>query len=130
MLILAIDPGLTTGMAFNINGFYETLDQPDARELYEFVFTTPLEVVLCEQFTTSNIHSNKYGVRTAEIVGAVEALCYVRKIPFHRRNNHQRLPSMEQAKQILRAKKRQFVDHEVDALAHLLQWEKFHPDAT
>lgn len=125
MLILAVDPGLTIGMAFNVNGFYETLDQPDARELYEFIASTPLDVVVCEQFITSNIHSNKYGVRTAEIVGGVEAVCCIKKIPFRRRNNVQRLPSMEKAKEILRSKRRQFVDHEVDALAHLLQWEKF-----
>lgn len=125
MIILGVDPGGTTGLAINIDGQYETWVQPDRRELYDFILTTPIDVVVCEQFITSHIHSHKYGIITTEIVGGVEAICQASRIPFHRRTNHQRLPLVPLATEIIRAKKRRYEDHEVAALAHLLGWEKF-----
>lgn len=125
MIILGVDPGGTTGLAINIDGKYETWCQPDKRELFDFILSTPIEVIVIEQFITSIIHSHKYGIYTAEIVGAVEALSFVKKIPFHRRTNHQRLPFVSRATQIIKAKRRSYQDHEVAALAHLLGWERY-----
>lgn len=126
MLILAVDPGMTTGLAFNINGVYQTQAVTDPTEIYDYIRNNKFDVVVCEQFVTSNIHSHRYGIRTVEIVGGVEAICYVSKVPFHRRTPHQRLPAMPRAKAILKAMRRPFVDHEQDALAQLLCWERFH----
>lgn len=131
MLILSIDPGGTTGLASNINGQYETWVQPDRRELYDFISTLPNGViVLVEQFVTSNIHSHKWGIFTTEIVGGVEAVCHIRGLAFHRRTNIQRLPYMQKAKAILDAKKRRYVDHEMDSLAHILGYERHHVNKT
>lgn len=125
MIILGVDPGGTTGLAINIDGKYETWCQPDKRELFEFIIQTPIEVIVIEQFITSIIHTHKYGIYTAEIVGAIEALAFVKQIPFHRRTNHQRLPFVPRATQIIKAKRRSFEGHEVAALAHLLGWERY-----
>lgn len=129
MLILAVDPGITTGLAFNINGMYQTQAVTDPTEIYEYIQNNKFDVVVCEQFVTSNIHSHRYGIRTVEIVGGVEASCFLAGIPFHRRTPHQRLPAMRSAKAFLQAMRRPFVDHEQDALAHLLIWERFHAPA-
>ena len=127
MIILGIDPGGTTGLAINIDGKYQTWVQPDKRELFEFILSTPIEVIVIEQFITSIIHSHKYGIYTAEIVGACEALAFVKNIPFHRRTNHQRLPFVARATTIIKTNNRgrSYEDHEVAALAHLLGWERY-----
>lgn len=128
MLILSVDPGGITGLAGNINGNYQVWMQPDRRELYDFIRDTPLDVVLCEQFITSNIHSHKWGIFTTEIVGGVEAVCYTRRIPFHRRTPNQRAPFVHFAIDELKRqgyKKKDDPDgHMTDALAHLIGWER------
>lgn len=113
-------------MAINIDGQYETWVQPDRKALYDFILQTPIEVIVCEQFITSNIHSHKWGILTTEIVGGIEAIAHAKGIPFHRRTNHHRLPYVTRATTLIRAKRRTYEGHEVAALAHLLGWEKYH----
>lgn len=121
---MAIDPGLTTGVAFNIHGSYETVTMPDIREVYDFILQNQFDDIICEQFVSTNIHSNKYGVRVAELVGGVEAICYSRSIRFTRRTPQQRALFMDRANAMLRAdKSHAHTPHEHDALAHLLAWE-------
>lgn len=131
MLIVACDPGGTTGVASNINGFYETFTQPERKELYTFLYDLPSGViVLCEKFITSNIHSHKWGIFTTEIVGGIEAICYIRKLELHMRTNHQRIPFKPRAKQILDSKNRSYQEHELDALAHIIGWERYNEART
>lgn len=117
-------------MAANINGLYRVWMQSDRRELYDFINETPLDIVLLEQFITSNIHSHRWGIFTTEIVGGVEAVCHVRRIPFHRRTPNQRLPyahfAIDEMKRQGYKKSDDPDGHMTDALSHLIGWERHH----
>lgn len=124
MNILCLDPGITTGVAYIYTG---EIPKTDALKTHEEVYLLVDSIhahhggwnhVVIEQFSTDNMIS-KYGLRTVELVGAVEVLCWLRGIPFHRRVPMQRKPFLLRAERYLKDKKGR-VDHEVDALAHLI----------
>lgn len=122
---LAVDPGITTGLAFRIGDDIQTLavrvdEYTPITEVYDIVVAYQYDWICVEQFQTANVIS-RYGLRTAELVGAIEALAWVRKIKCYRRTAQHRLPCMNEAQIYLKDHRVQ--DHQVDALAHLFAME-------
>jgi len=123
--ILAIDPGGTTGIAIKLpTGDYHTCVVNENSEVYEFVVKYNYDKVLVEQFATNNVIS-KYGLRTAELVGGIEALCWLRKIELVRRMPQHRVICLKQAAIMLKDVPA-LMDHQIDSLAHLLAYERMH----
>lgn len=128
MGILSVDPGLSNGIAyFESSTFtYYTDVRKDIREVYDY-FKEPLvqglEQVVIENFAAQKISG--YGLHTVRVVGAIEALCYIRNIPLAKQQPQQRLAFVAIAKRIV-AKQPRIEDshhHQADALAHLLAWQ-------
>jgi hypothetical protein len=119
-MILAIDPGVTTGIAFKLDGISKqtcTLTSP--QEVWDMVKMYNWKHVVIERFAAQTI--SKYGLHTVEIIGGVKALCYASGMQLTVQTPYQRKPFIEKAKKLLRSQPHE--DHEVDALAHLLAWE-------
>jgi hypothetical protein len=119
-ILIAIDPGITSGVAIKVGTKYDTCVAHTGAELWEFIRDYNFETVIIEQFSTSSLIS-KFGLRTAELVGGVEALCWLKNIPIVRRMPAQRIPFLRRAALMLRDTA--IVEHQQDALAHLLAWE-------
>ncbi len=124
-MIVAIDPGGTTGIAYRITAESpKTLIQFDEAGLYDWLeaYHQNLSQVIIENFVTGGFIS-KDGLYTVRLVGGVQALCHLWGIPCDTRNSNTRSTFIPQAKEILKKQKPNHVIHEVDALSHLLQWE-------
>lgn len=123
MIIIAIDPGPTqpgtTGVAIRTDDGYMTCAYFDAKDVYELFDTTKYDACIIEFFTTSG-RISRHGLGTVELVGAVTALCAMKKIPLYRQAPFYRKPWLAEAKRIAG---KGVVIHEIDALAHLLSWE-------
>lgn len=120
-MILAIDPGITTGIAFHDTSGYVTTTTKEDVELWSILTGVPWETVVCEAFATSGRISAP-GLATVRLIGGVQALCYRLSIPVHMHSPQVRYPYLKQAKIM----KRGHIIHEIDALAHLLRWEADH----
>jgi hypothetical protein len=121
-ITLGIDPGLTTGMAIafiNERNMlqYMTWTCNTKQQVWDFI-TDTIEQVCVEQFEAQLI--SKYGLHTVELVGGIEATCYIRGIKLTRQTPQQRYPYLEAAS-MLRTKGKGHTHHEKDALAHVLR---------
>lgn len=123
MIVFAIDPGITTGLAWKIHGIYKVAVAKDVRQVWEFIVTKP-DLVLVEQFQSTQI--SKYGLRTVELVGAVEALCWHLDIKCIRRVPQHMGIGVAPAVRWLRAEGLPFLEHDKDALSHIMGYEKQH----
>lgn len=127
-LVLAIDPGARNiGMAFRIAGIYTTNKGEVPSDLYDFWSGRRPDVVIVETFAADAI--NTYGLQTVEMVGGVKALCYTYGVPVVQHHPQYRRAFLDIAdnvlREILKRDNRKGIDnHERDALAHLLAWEK------
>ena len=133
MTTMSIDPGGKSGVAFRLDDgkiltcVCESLFDKntklrfDATELYEMLSLPNITHVIVETFQAQTI--DKYGLHTVRLVGAIEAICWYRKIPLTKHMPQDRYPFKEEAKEILQSFKRAYMVHELDALAHLLRWE-------
>lgn len=126
MIVLALDPGVTTGIALSTATTYLVQATKDESLVWTTVWSfghTESEdrVVLVEQFASVWNDTNR--IKTIEMVGAIKALCWktgtrlVRRTPQHRR------PHLNRAVEWLKQRGERFSDHERDALAHILSWE-------
>lgn len=124
--ILAIDPGGTTGVAFQVfdraeNMLIVTTTVTEPEELYDIVIGTEWDEIVCEKFSTAGLLS-KYGLLTIELVGGVRALAYCMSRPFHYRAPQNRKAFQDEAKNTYFAAMKHII-HEEDSLAHLLAWK-------
>lgn len=123
-MIASFDPGGTTGIAYRHEGDLHTLITLNPEELYDW-FTEhnkKMRQVIIENFVTSGTISTD-GLYTVRLVGGLLALCHIHRIPVDLRNSITRVAFLPVAKETMKKLKPNHVIHEVDAMAHLLQWE-------
>jgi hypothetical protein len=125
--VIAVDPGGTTGVAVRIGETITTCTCKTPEELYDLITSSGWEAIAIEPFTPFNAASriSKYGLYTVRLVGGVQALAYHLKIPIVEQPPAKRIPFVRQANELLVKMRRDFVVHEVDALSHLLCWERY-----
>lgn len=124
MIVMAIDPGICTGLAFKIGGMYKVAVATDTRDVWKLVWEDKPDLVLIEQFQAQ--HISRYGLRTVELVGAVESLCWAANIKFVRRIPQHREPGIAGAVRWLEANPQvaRTMQHHIDALAHIFAYER------
>jgi hypothetical protein len=116
MNVIAIDPGQTTGLAILLDTKYLTFTEVTPEEVWNEVNNIKWDHVVCENFTTAGRISS-YGLLTVRIIGGIQAICWLKKMPLHMRMPQHRNSKQKQANTMAT------VIHERDALAHLLAWE-------
>src|SRR3990167_418616 len=128
-VLLAIDPGGTTGLALRTDTLLSTFTTKDPVDVWEILVgikksEAPHIQIIIERY--AGIFIDKHGLATVEIVGGVTAICTILHLHLARRTPVQRIPKKEEARELLLIVKGRgnFLDHEVDALAHLLKWEQ------
>lgn len=120
-MVIAIDPGVTTGIAIKAEGRYITTIHRDRFEVWKLLSAASSEAtIVIEDFGTNIINTN--GLYTVRMIGAVQAIAWLRGCTLVMQRPQFRKPWLNQAKEMLLNEK-PFVIHEVDALAHLLGWE-------
>lgn len=116
MNYIAIDPGLTTGVALKLETVYKTLTVTTPEEVWDLINQLKWDYIICENFTTAGRISG-YGLHTVRIIGGIQAICHLKGLELSLR-----MPQHRRSKQA-KADKMATVIHERDALAHLLAWE-------
>lgn len=129
MIVAAFDPGGTTGIALRMGDppgplAYWTYAANKKEDVYEIFRSHKVDKVIIEQFYTGG-HISRDGIWTTELVGGLEAVRYVLGIEVFRHPPQRRKSFIADAKAILKGQARFFVEHEMDALAHLLAWEHY-----
>lgn len=128
MLIISIDPGISSGVAIKTNDTYNTFTTKTNTDLYEVLTENSWDYVVIEQYSTQLI--GKYGLRTVELVGAIEGLCWIKRFKLIKRSPIQRTPFIPRAKALMRQLKLgeglldEVTRHQVAALSHLLGFER------
>lgn len=119
-LVIAIDPGGTTGIAVKTSdGRYLTCTASTPEEVADFLFTKRFTHLIVENFQAQTI--GKWGLHTVRIVGGCYMLAYLKGATYVHHVPQDRYPFQQEAKEMLQGTKA--VIHEQDALAHLLRWE-------
>ena len=132
MKILSIDPGGTTGIAIRMSyitgvntGDVYTCVLKSPEEVFNMIATGQPEVIICENFQAQTI--SKYGLHTVRIVGGTYALAHIYKKRYVLHMPQDRYPFLSEAKEILEKRRltlrQPYMEHEKDALAHLLRFE-------
>lgn len=124
MLILSVDPGILSGIAVRIHDTYRTFTTKTNSDIYSLVIESRWDYVIVESFATDN-NISKFGLRTVELVGGLEALCWHDGLTFVRRTPMQRTPFVYRAKQKLALLQQvhTITPHEISALSHLIGFE-------
>lgn len=133
MTLIAIDPGITTGVAIRsdtvdrngspaISPQYMTLVIHRPRDLWAIFDKHQPQVVIFENFQSAGLIS-KDGQATLRLIGGIEAVTYRLGIPTCLQFPQERYGFLPAARAMLKATRRKFPIHEVDALAHLLLYE-------
>lgn len=144
MTILALDPGITTGVAIHTDSHIATYKDPAAGFLYEtlmpaeylaLVVTEPTKLwdlvqthqpqtIIVENFAAGGL-IGKDGQATIRLVGAMELAAYITGADLVLQFPSERRAFLERAKAMLvqRGTGKAPIVHEVDALAHLLLYE-------
>lgn len=126
MNLLALDVGVTTGVAYDIPpAFNHTTTYDNCEGVWALVTAKGhWDVVVYENFTTQFI--NQYGLYTVRLIGGILALCLEHKIPCVSQTPQFRRAYINQAQGILQARGGKHAKHEIDALAHLLAFKDKH----
>jgi len=118
MLLIAIDPGVTTGIAVKIGDKYQTLRTVDTNAIWSLLANSKWDAVIYEDFLTMN-RASSAGMHTIHVIGGIKAICELYKLTVYRQAPVKRIKYMTRAKNLGIA----HGTHELDALAHLLAWE-------
>lgn len=116
MLILAVDPGESTGIAIDTSHTYTTITLLNKEDVYD-LFSTTFDVVILEQFEPHKRIST-YGLHTIELVGSVQALALRAGAKLIRQSPARKNAWVHVAKRFTNG-----TVHEREALAHLLHWK-------
>ena len=121
-MIIAIDPGVSTGIAWHDNSGYHSIVTRDEDDVWNLLVGIKWSMVVYETFFTSGRISAP-GLQTVRLIGGIQALCRHLKLPTHGQAPQQRYPFQDNAKAMLRGR----IVHEQDAMAHLLRYEYDNP---
>jgi hypothetical protein len=117
-VLMAIDPGGSTGVAFKISANYHTCTINEPKELWDLIKNFKPDRIAFESFYTGG-QVDRNMIHTIELVGSIHGICYVLGIPFHGQQPQARKSFILDARKILKTEGGH-TQHEVDALAHLL----------
>jgi len=117
MKILAIDPGVTAGIAIYVDEKINTCVIKDPTELYDLIKLNPWDIVVYEDYAGTTISGA--GLYTVRLIGSIIGICHILNKACIAQRPQSRLPYIRQAFNIL-GKSHQ--EHEADALAHLLKY--------
>src|SRR5262245_57026224 len=99
-VIMAIDPGGSTGVAFKIDNNYHTCTITDPKELWDLLKNFKPDKVAFESFATGGqVDRNMIG--TMELVGSIHGICYVLGIEFYGQQPQARRSFIPPARRIL-----------------------------
>lgn len=120
MNILAIDPGVTTGVAVFLDREkqYHTFATKEWHDIYDLFKTKGIDTVVIENFKATTIST--YGLHTVRLVGGMEALAYFNDVKYVVHQPQKRYAFMDMSKRIIDKDHSGWVIHEADALGHLL----------
>jgi predicted sugar kinase len=121
VITMAIDPGISTGVAIHTDE-YVTLVVTEPTKLWDLILANQPSIIAIENFASGGLIS-KDGQATIRLVGAMEFACYVRNIRLVIQFPKERYQFMERSREMLKQIKKTPISHEVDALAHLLLLE-------
>lgn len=120
--ILAIDPGITTGLAWRApDGSYHTATAKDSfQDVWKELDPGLIELVVYENFSAQTI--SKYGLETVRLIGSIQGVCWARGIRTHVQQPQFRRAFLDAASKHLTTAHGAsgFVVHQTDALAHLM----------
>lgn len=126
MRVLSLDPGVTTGYAFFVNGELEdTGTIPQFFGLFSLVIVKKPDVIVCEGYHQRPVKFavSRESLVPVEVIGAAKFLCSIYEIPF--------IEQTPAAKKLFEGEKlKQFVslwpstEHERDAVRHGLVYLK------
>jgi len=121
--IIAIDPGVTTGIAIrdSTDQLHTTIVHRQ-KDLWAIIDKHEPYHVVYEEFKTPG-HISKDGLHTVRLIGAIECYCYTKGIRTILQHPSERRGWLFPAKNMLKASGKKFLEHEIDALAHLLLYE-------
>lgn len=127
MTLIAIDPGITTGVAIHaantqIGDVYSTLVIHKASDLWSIFDAHLPSIVVFEDFNSAGLISRD-GQATLRLIGAIEAVTFRLNIPTVLQFPRERYPFIASARNMIRATNKKYLIHEVDALSHLLLYE-------
>lgn len=135
MTTIAIDPGISTGIAIhklvsNDSVFddlgYITVVIRNATDIWEVIDHHKPDVIVYENFQSPGLISTD-GQATLRLIGAIEVICYrhniVPIIQYPGQIHAQGAPWKPKARLMLKQIKKTPISHEIDALAHLLLYE-------
>lgn len=122
MKVLALDVGVKTGAALyqedENTTSYQTFTFDSMDEVWDFVWFNNWDYVIHESFQAVMISG--YGLHTVQLIGGIKALCSRKGIKSISQVPQARLSRINDALEILKAKRQPYTKHELDALAHLL----------
>lgn len=126
--IIAIDPGISIGIAIKIDEVYITCTLSDPDHLKNFILGS--KQVIYEDFGIfyarrfGQVDAN--GLETLRRIGRIIEICNELNIPCIKQHPQNRLAWIARAKEAFKSGKifsKNHTIHEVDALAHLFSWE-------
>ena len=117
-MIIAIDPGISTGIAWHDVEGYHTLVTKDEGDIWSLLVGIKWDCVIYEDFVTSG-RIGAPGLATVRLIGGILALCKHMGLQTCKHMPQARYPFQLEARKKLHGA----IIHEQDALAHLLRYE-------
>lgn len=128
-MIIAIDPGRTTGIAtarlpetLPLRLQFETFILPidNVMEFIDDKEASSLTAIVVEYFATAG-RLSKYGLETIDLVGQIKGWCLAKGVRIKTQSPVSRRAWIKPAEDYLKGQGK-YVIHQVDALSHLLQY--------